>query len=135
MCVPLCLPSVPLLSSKALEKHFQHLVDLIACNFDGVSPSFAQDLIQLKVRLIPGWDGLQVLRKPGLGFKMVLVRSRNGLLPTAMGSSPALRGGSGCPCGDLGEGAWGGGRQRSALRAAPVFMRCSAQAVLFAFFH
>lgn len=29
------------------------------------------------------------------------------LLPTAMGSSPALRGGSGCPCGDLGEGAWG----------------------------
>lgn len=33
----------------------------------------------LKVRLIPGWDGLQVLRKPGLGFKMVLVRSRNGL--------------------------------------------------------
>lgn len=61
--------------------------------------------------------------------------SSAGLLPTAMGSSPALRGGSGCPCGDLGEGAWGGGRQRSALRAAPVFMRCSAQAVLFAFFH
>lgn len=33
----------------------------------------------LKLLLIPGWDGLQVLRKPGLGFKMFLVSSRNGL--------------------------------------------------------
>lgn len=79
MYVPPCLPSVPLLSSKALEKYFPHLVDLIACNSDDVSLSFAHDLIQLKLLLIPGWDGLQVLRKPGLGFKMFLVSSRNGL--------------------------------------------------------
>lgn len=83
MYVPPCLPSVPLLSSKALEKYFPHLVDLIACNSDDVSLSFAHDLIQLKLLLIPGWDGLQVLRKPGLGFKMFLVSSRNGQIGRA----------------------------------------------------
>lgn len=33
----------------------------------------------LKLLLIPGWDRLQVLRRPGLGFKMFLINCRNGL--------------------------------------------------------
>lgn len=33
----------------------------------------------LKLLRIPGWDRLQVLQRPGLGVKMVLINCRNGL--------------------------------------------------------
>lgn len=78
MFVPPRLPSVPRLSSKALEKYLPHLGDRAVGNSDGLSLSLVHDLIWLKLLLKPGWDRLQVLRRPGLGFKMVLINCRNG---------------------------------------------------------